>query len=341
MDETLGKRISACRKRLGLTQDALADQLGVTAQAVSKWENDQSCPDISILPKLAAIFDTTTDYLLGLQPRQEQILQPVTEEPCSGGNAPGQMTWEFQLNSGRRGRLTLACWVLLVAGLLLAGHFSFPAPYFRYSFWDLLWTTGLLVFGLSGLYPRFSVVRFGCAFFGGYFLLERGGLLGRYGISTGLIFPIVLLMFGVGLLLDAFVKPQKGHIHISRKGHLSAIRKQDFHYDGETFACSCAFGHNHHLIQLPRLSGGKAEVSFGEMTVDLSGCESLSSDCVIQLEASFGVLNLLVPRQYRVELNTASAFGNVEENGTADPNASQTLFAQCDVNFGQIQIRYI
>ena len=42
MEETLGKRIIANRKRLGMTQDKLAEQLGITAQAVSKWENDQS-----------------------------------------------------------------------------------------------------------------------------------------------------------------------------------------------------------------------------------------------------------------------------------------------------------
>ena len=50
MEETLGKRIVANRRRLGITQDRLAEQLGVTAQAVSKWENDQSCPDITMHP---------------------------------------------------------------------------------------------------------------------------------------------------------------------------------------------------------------------------------------------------------------------------------------------------
>ena len=65
MELTLGKRIIANRKRLGLTQDQLAEKLGLTAQAVSKWENDLSCPDISILPKLADIFNITTDELLG------------------------------------------------------------------------------------------------------------------------------------------------------------------------------------------------------------------------------------------------------------------------------------
>ena len=53
---TLGKRIMQHRKRLGMTQEQLADRVGVSAQAVSKWENDLSCPDISLLPQLAEIL---------------------------------------------------------------------------------------------------------------------------------------------------------------------------------------------------------------------------------------------------------------------------------------------
>ena len=64
MEQTLGKRIMENRKRLGWTQDRLAEQMGVSAQAVSKWENDQSCPDISLLPKLAELFGITVDELL-------------------------------------------------------------------------------------------------------------------------------------------------------------------------------------------------------------------------------------------------------------------------------------
>ena len=63
MEQTLGKRISKNRKKLNLTQDQLAEKLGVTAQAVSKWENDLSCPDINMLPRLAELFETTTDAL--------------------------------------------------------------------------------------------------------------------------------------------------------------------------------------------------------------------------------------------------------------------------------------
>ena len=77
MEETLGKRIASHRKRLKLTQDQLAEQLGVTAQAVSKWENDLSCPDIGILPQLAAIFDTSIDALLGYAPEAKPLYEMI------------------------------------------------------------------------------------------------------------------------------------------------------------------------------------------------------------------------------------------------------------------------
>lgn len=64
MNETIGNRISKHRKEKGLTQEELAEKLGVSSQAVSKWENDQSCPDISLLPILCSVFGISTDELL-------------------------------------------------------------------------------------------------------------------------------------------------------------------------------------------------------------------------------------------------------------------------------------
>ena len=64
MDMTIGKRIALLRKEKGLTQEELAQHMGISPQAVSKWENDQPCPDISALPKLARLFGVTVDELL-------------------------------------------------------------------------------------------------------------------------------------------------------------------------------------------------------------------------------------------------------------------------------------
>ena len=76
MDMTIGKRIGQLRRARGMTQDAMAEQLGVSPQAVSKWENDQTCPDISLLPKLARFLGVTVDHLLTGE--QEEKLQVQT-----------------------------------------------------------------------------------------------------------------------------------------------------------------------------------------------------------------------------------------------------------------------
>ena len=80
METTLGKRIAALRKQKDLRQDDIAQLLDVSPQAVSKWENDQTCPDIGLLPKLAQILGVTTDELLsGKQELQEVRLLPPEE----------------------------------------------------------------------------------------------------------------------------------------------------------------------------------------------------------------------------------------------------------------------
>lgn len=52
MNQTLGSRIAELRRKKNMTQEELAAELGVTPQAVSKWENDLSCPDITLLPRV-------------------------------------------------------------------------------------------------------------------------------------------------------------------------------------------------------------------------------------------------------------------------------------------------
>ncbi len=79
--ETLGRRIANLRKEKQLTQDELAQLLDVSPQAVSKWENDQTCPDISLLPKLAKILGVTVDELLcGKEKQTPDVMMVPAEE---------------------------------------------------------------------------------------------------------------------------------------------------------------------------------------------------------------------------------------------------------------------
>jgi transcriptional regulator with XRE-family HTH domain len=76
MIQSIGNRISQLRKEKGITQEEMADKLGVTPQAVSKWENDISYPDILLLPKIAKMFDVTVDELLSGESRKDTNFLP-------------------------------------------------------------------------------------------------------------------------------------------------------------------------------------------------------------------------------------------------------------------------
>lgn len=74
---TLGQRIAYYRKAANLTQAELAEACSVSAQAVSKWENDLTAPDISLLPRLAELFHITVDELLGAQKQTVTAVDPA------------------------------------------------------------------------------------------------------------------------------------------------------------------------------------------------------------------------------------------------------------------------
>ncbi|MBQ3561234.1 MAG: helix-turn-helix transcriptional regulator [Oscillospiraceae bacterium] len=75
---TIGKRIAEARKAKNINQNELAEILCVSPQAVSKWENDISCPDISLLPGLAKTLGISVDELLS--GKQESVVSYVPEE---------------------------------------------------------------------------------------------------------------------------------------------------------------------------------------------------------------------------------------------------------------------
>lgn len=81
MNETIGNRIAKFRKAKNMTQEELANQLGVSSQAVSKWENDASCPDISLLPQLCEVLGITADELLTGKNNEVRMLPPEQRKP--------------------------------------------------------------------------------------------------------------------------------------------------------------------------------------------------------------------------------------------------------------------
>lgn len=337
MEETLGKRIASNRKRLALTQDALAEKLGVTAQAVSKWENDQSCPDITMLPKLAEIFEVTTDELLGIPQKQPPVLPDplhAEEVPEHEDTSESKDAWSASFTLGT----SFSFWLILTGVICVIQHLKGISV----SFWDVAIISGIVIFGLVGFCRKLSILRLGCAIGGALFLAEMilgTDYLGLY-VDWTLPFAIGLVLLGLDLLADALLKPKHSRSPDIDHG-IKGCQKNEFSYHGEHFSCCTSFGSNQIPVQLPRLSGGSAEVAFGSIVVDLTSCEDLAVPCNVGLDCAFGELTVLVPKAYRTELIRSAAFGNVEEIGTCDPAAEKVLTLSCDVSFGHIIIRYL
>ncbi len=94
----LGNNISERRKAMGMTQEELAAKLGVSPQAVSKWENNLSCPDISLLPDISKLFGISVDELLGVIPAEKS--ETVKEE--KNDNIKPETTYEEPVYSGKK-----------------------------------------------------------------------------------------------------------------------------------------------------------------------------------------------------------------------------------------------
>ncbi len=78
----LGDNIAYLRRTCGMTQEMLAYRLGVSSQAVSKWERQLSCPDVSLLPVMAAVFEVSIDELF------------VSLDPDAAVNHIDTLPWE-------------------------------------------------------------------------------------------------------------------------------------------------------------------------------------------------------------------------------------------------------
>lgn len=113
MKKTLGMMISSLRKEKGMTQLELAEKMGVTDKAVSKWERDLSYPDLNSIPKLAEIFGVSVDALMqnrlesqdgqraGVTPLVHMILKAIALAMGVGVVVLSILT-ELDVNSGMR-----------------------------------------------------------------------------------------------------------------------------------------------------------------------------------------------------------------------------------------------
>ncbi len=132
---TMGQRIAQRRRQLGLSQEALADAVGVSRQAVSKWELDEAQPDAAKIVLLAKTLDMTTDELL-LGEAEEEKPAPQSPPAAPRPDHIGRLE-KFVRKHGYKVGYVLIAWglaLLLFAGagfLMFRGFFAAADESFR------------------------------------------------------------------------------------------------------------------------------------------------------------------------------------------------------------------
>ena len=95
MENNIGNFIAQKRKELGFTQKELADRLNISFQAISKWEKGTGTPDISLLPQIAGILNTSVDALVGYSRAPVSKYEEwYSAEKYYWGLAPNQITYD-------------------------------------------------------------------------------------------------------------------------------------------------------------------------------------------------------------------------------------------------------
>ena len=309
---SLGDRIKYHRKRLGMTQEQLAQRIGVSTQAVSKWENNLSCPDISVLPELAEIFDISVDELLGKDTASGTA--PVKEaEPIDEEEEENEAKFEWRIER-KKGGILFALYILTVGVLLLLRGL---VPAMDISVWTILWTSALVYIGISGMLGHFSLFCLVMTLAGGYFLLSAYQVF-AWEFQWSYVIPIALLLWGASLLFDVLVgkkyrrkKRTKSTSHPNQKMH------REYSCDNGYLHCDLSFGECRAAVVTPLLRGGSIDTSFGNLT-------------------------LLIPDKFEVTLEQDTAFSGAPEiKGSPAPTTLGTIRIKADLSFSAMEIRYI
>ena len=333
--QTMGKRISELRKGKGMTQDQLSQIMGVSAQAVSKWENDLSCPDISILPQLAEALGVTTDQLLGKEPLRSLSVEdgkPKAEKKMHTVNVTLQMAkWE---------KIVFSLLLLGIGVVFLLNALHVISLGTGITLWSVLWPFFLTCMGVMLCRKELNPVSLGLALFGLYmFLFNLKIIPEQYRLTWSMIWPTALILIGLTVLL--------GYLFPNRKGEGEGIFRVekgdpvfDYSEEGGFVKIDAAFSSpSKKVTGDDPFRGADIDMSFGSLVFDLTEA-NIENGATIDADVSFGTLTLRLPASVCVKAENSAAFGGVS-CPAGDPDAAIRINLKADVSFGKIEVEYV
>ena len=332
--ETMGKRIADLRKQKGMTQEQLAQQLGVTAQAVSKWENDLSCPDISILPQLAEVLGVTTDELLGKVQLRSLSLEDAEK------TEKRKHTVNVRLNLQKWEKVVFALLVMGLGIVFLLSALHVIELGEGISLWSVLWPFCLTFIGVMLCKSDLSPVSLGIALFGLYMLLYNVGVIpAQYRLTWSMIWPAALILIGLTVLLGYLFPRKKGEgegfFHVEKGDPVF-----EYAEEGGYVRVESAFSTQTKKVTGDEpFRGAKIDMSFGSLTFDLTEA-NIENGATIDADVSFGSMTLRLPAFVGIKSESSAAFGGVN-CPAGDPDATIRINLKGDVSFGKIEVEYV
>ena len=330
--ETMGKRISDLRKGKGMTQEQLAQLLGVTPQAVSKWENDLSCPDISILPQLAEALGVTTDELLGRTPLR-------ISEGSDKCNGKGHAHVSVRLRLNQAEKIIFALLLMGIGLIFLLNAFHVIELGEEVTFGSVLWPFLVACMGVMACRSELNPISIGLFLFGVYMLLFNLGIIpAQYKLTWAMAWPVALILIGVTILLH-FLLPKR-----KKEGGIFEVEKSDPVFDctdeSGFIRIDSAFTSQTKCVETGApFTGAKIDSSFGSLVLDLSQAE-IQNGALIDADVSFGSLTVRLPAFVGANAACKTAFGGYD-CPPGNPDAEIKVSLNGDVSFGKIEVEYV
>lgn len=329
--QTMGKRIMQLRKEKGYTQEQLAELCGVSAQAVSKWENDVSCPDISILPQLAGILGVTTDELLGVKP-----IEPKVVIVDSQNNKEGDGKFSVVVDAGKHVKKD-GIWFAILMIVLGAAFLLQRIGVVSFGIWGIVWPAVILGLGISWTIERFSFFSLAVAGLGLYYLLfNLGGI--SFVLTWSVIWPSLLVLLGLTILYEALI-PHK-HKWCGINFSKDKNSRSDYGETDGKVHFECAFSEENRRFAAEEFAGGDIDLSFGKGELDLTSVRRVAPNALLDVDVSFATFDLIVPKTIRVYVKSDKSFGSIQMNGEPNADATESLVLNGDVSFGSLNIFY-
>ncbi len=307
---TLGEKIKEARKQAGISQEQLAEKMGISRSAVAKWEVNNGMPDIENLKLLANLLGVTIDYLVDENEDFEKIAEK--EEPREGGNKIKK------IKSIMWGIALISVGIVFALNALNIADFD--------MFFDGWWTLFIIVPCAVDLFVEREKTGNIIGLIIGVFLLLCCREILSFSMLWKMLIPAIIVIVGLKMILSGLLGNKADEIiaNIKASGGETKVGTaifsgQDMNYDGEVF------------------EGAELSAIFGGVECNLKNA-IIEKDCAIKIEAIFGGIDIFVPDNVNVSVKSNCIFGGIS-NKTPTRKNVPTLYITGTCVFGGVDIK--